>query len=112
LSQPLRGSSRGTLVGYSAAGPPLYSFAGEALQRTSHSLLTVLRNGLRQIVEESDSRRIFYFLCINLVSFLLLVSAQFARTLSRFHGLKLQSSNNLFENDWESSIPCKLNMKN
>jgi len=68
LSQPLRGSSRGTLVGYSAAGPPLYSFAGEALQRTSQSLMTVARNGLRQIIEESDSRRIFYFLCVNLVS--------------------------------------------
>lgn len=66
LSQPLRGSSRGTLIGYSAAGPPLYSFAGEAIQRTSQSVIVVARNGLRQIIEESDSRRIFYFLCINL----------------------------------------------
>jgi len=61
--------SRGSLVGYSAAGPPLYNFAGEALQRTSQSLLVIAKNGLRQILEESDSRRIFFFLCINLVSF-------------------------------------------
>ena len=57
-------------MGYSAAGLPLYNFpAGDALQRTSQSMLTLLRNGLRQILEESDSRKIFYFLCINLVSF-------------------------------------------
>ena len=29
-------------------------------------MYTVARNGLRQILEESDSRRIFYFLCVNL----------------------------------------------
>lgn len=68
LLKPVRGS-RGSLVGYSAAGPPLYNFAGEALQRTSQSLLVIAKNGLRQILEESDSRRIFFFLCINLVSF-------------------------------------------
>ena len=69
LTQPLRsGSGRGSLVGYSAAGPPLYNFAGDALQRTSQSVMVLARSGLRQILEESDSRRIFYFLCVNLVS--------------------------------------------
>jgi len=62
------GSGRGSLVGYSAAGPPLYNFAGDALQRTSQSVMVLARSGLRQILEESDSRRIFYFLCVNLVS--------------------------------------------
>jgi len=69
LTQPVRGvSGRGSLIGYSAAGPPLYNFAGDALQRTSQSLMVVARSGLRQILDESDSRRIFYFLCLNLVS--------------------------------------------
>ena len=68
LTQPVRGSGRGSLVGYSAAGPPLYSFAGDTLQRTSQSVLALARSGLRQILDESDSRRIFYFLCINMVS--------------------------------------------
>jgi len=58
----------GSLVGYSAAGPPLYSFAGDTLQRTSQSMMVLARSGLRQILDESDSRSIFYFLCINLVS--------------------------------------------
>jgi len=70
LTQPVRGTGRGNLVGYSAAGPPLYSFAGDTLQRTSQSVMVLARNGLRQILDESDSRRIFYFLCINLVSIL------------------------------------------
>jgi len=69
LTQPVRsGSGRGSLVGYSAAGPPLYNFAGDALQRTSQSVMVLARSGLRQILDESDSRRIFYFLCVNLVS--------------------------------------------
>ncbi|XP_050401353.1 proton-coupled zinc antiporter SLC30A5 [Patella vulgata] len=59
-------STRGSFIGYSPAGVPLYTFAGDALHRTSQSVLIVMKNGLRQILEESDSRRIFYFLCINL----------------------------------------------
>lgn len=66
LLKPVKGT-RGSLVGYSAAGPPLYNFAGEALHRTSQSLLVTAKNGLRQILEASDSRRIFFFLCINLM---------------------------------------------
>jgi len=68
LTQPVRATGRGSLVGYSAAGPPLYNFAGDTLQRTSQSIMVLARSGLRQILDESDSRRIFYFLCINLVS--------------------------------------------
>ncbi|CAH1796787.1 unnamed protein product [Owenia fusiformis] len=58
--------SKGSFIGYSAAGLPLYTVAGEALHRTSQSVLTVAKNGLQQILSESDSRKIFYFLCINL----------------------------------------------
>jgi len=65
LLKPIRGS-KGNLVGYTAAGPPVYNFAGDALHRTSQSVAAVLKNGLRQILEESDSRSIFFFLCINL----------------------------------------------
>ena len=67
LTSPNKGS-KGSLVGYSASGLPLYSFAGDALHKTSQSVLTTLKNGMRQILESSDSRRIFYFLCVNLVS--------------------------------------------
>lgn len=61
------GTNRGKFIGYSPAGTPLYSFTGDVLQKTSQSIMLHLRNGLRQILEESDSRRIFYFLCINLM---------------------------------------------
>ena len=55
------------MVGYSSGGLPLYNFTGDAIQRTSQSMLIIIKNGLRQILDESDSRKIFYFLCINLV---------------------------------------------
>lgn len=60
-------TAKGSFIGYSPTGIPLYSFSSDALHRGSHSLMLVLKNGLRQILEESDSRKIFYFLCINLV---------------------------------------------
>ncbi|XP_064619343.1 proton-coupled zinc antiporter SLC30A5-like isoform X2 [Lineus longissimus] len=66
LTSPSRGS-RGSFIGYSSSGQPLYSFAGDALQRTSHSVIVIAKNGLKQILENSDSRQIFYFLCINLL---------------------------------------------
>ena len=66
LTSPTK-ATKGSLVGYSAAGLPLYSFTGDTLHRTSQSVLMIIRNGLRQILEETDSRRIFYFLCVNLV---------------------------------------------
>ncbi|KAL5005080.1 hypothetical protein ScPMuIL_018536 [Solemya velum] len=59
-------SAKGSFIGYSPAGLPLYSFTGEALQRTSHSIMAVLTTGMKHIVEDENSRTIFYFLCINL----------------------------------------------
>lgn len=67
LTEPSR-TTRGSFIGYSPAGMPLYNLSGDAFHRTSSSLLLIAKNGLRQILEESDSRKIFYFLCLNLVS--------------------------------------------
>lgn len=67
LSPGSNSGNRGKFIGYSPAGIPLYSFTGDMLHKTSQSILLMMKNGLRQILEESDSRRIFYFLCINLM---------------------------------------------
>ncbi|CAG5135470.1 unnamed protein product [Candidula unifasciata] len=61
-----RTAVKGSFIGYNPAGLPLYSISSEALQKTSHSILSVLKSGLRQILEDGDSRKIFYFLVINL----------------------------------------------
>lgn len=54
-------------MGYSPEGTPLYNFMGDALQHTSQSLPRFIKDSLKQILEEYDSRQIFYFLCLNLV---------------------------------------------
>lgn len=66
LSSPSKKGQKGTLVGYSPEGTPLYNFMGDALQHTSHSLPRFFKDSLKQILEEYDSRQIFYFLCLNL----------------------------------------------
>lgn len=66
LAWPSKGTKGGSFIGYSPTGLPLYSFTGDAISKTSYSLANLLKNGMKQIYEESDSRRIFYFLCINL----------------------------------------------
>ncbi|XP_035040513.2 zinc transporter 5 isoform X2 [Hippoglossus stenolepis] len=66
LSSPSKKGQRGTLVGYSPEGTPLYNFMGDALQHTSQSLPRFIKDSLKQILEEYDSRQIFYFLCLNL----------------------------------------------
>ena len=55
--------SHGLLIGYSASGLPLYSS-----QQTISGNTNWLKPLLGQILEKSDSRRIFYFLLLNLVS--------------------------------------------
>lgn len=67
LSSPSKKGQTGTLVGYSPEGTPLYNFMGDALQHTSQSLPRFIKESLKQILEEYDSRQIFYFLCLNLV---------------------------------------------
>ncbi|XP_047229263.1 zinc transporter 5 [Girardinichthys multiradiatus] len=66
LSSPSNKGQKGTLVGYSPEGTPLYNFMGDALQHTSQSLPRFIKDSLKQILEEYDSRQIFYFLCLNL----------------------------------------------
>ncbi|MEE6458466.1 hypothetical protein FKM82_000295 [Ascaphus truei] len=67
LSSVSRKGQKGTLVGYSPEGTPLYSFMGDTLHSTSPSMPRFLKDSLKQILEEYDSRQIFYFLCLNLV---------------------------------------------
>uniref|UniRef100_T1J8P6 Proton-coupled zinc antiporter SLC30A5 n=1 Tax=Strigamia maritima TaxID=126957 RepID=T1J8P6_STRMM len=67
LSVPIATGSKGKFVGYSTAGLPLYTFSGESLHKTSQSVLLGIKNALKQVLDESDSRKIFYFLCINIV---------------------------------------------
>jgi zinc transporter 5/7 len=63
LLSPIKQRS-GAFIGYSQDGAPVFNLT----QQRSQSLLLILRSSLRDILAESDSRRIFYFLCINLVS--------------------------------------------
>ncbi|CAK8692395.1 unnamed protein product [Clavelina lepadiformis] len=67
LSWPSSKSQKGSFIGYSAEGLPLYRFADDVLQRASKSTVVELFHGLMQrVMRERDSRHIFYFLCINL----------------------------------------------
>lgn len=81
LSRPLS-KHKGSFIGYSSVGNPLYSLTGESLKRTSMSMVTVIRNILREIVTHTDSRRIFYFLCVNLsFTFVELIYGAFSNSL-------------------------------
>ncbi|XP_057645983.1 proton-coupled zinc antiporter SLC30A5 isoform X2 [Chionomys nivalis] len=66
LSSPSKRGQKGTLIGYSPEGTPLYHFMGDAFQHSSQSVPRFIKESLKQILEESDSRQIFYFLCLNL----------------------------------------------
>ena len=67
LSWPSPKSQNRSFIGYSSEGMPLYRFAGDVLNRASKSSFGALtREFLKKILDEKDSRRIFYFLCINL----------------------------------------------
>ncbi|XP_018424818.1 PREDICTED: zinc transporter 5 [Nanorana parkeri] len=66
LSSASRKGQKGTLVGYSPEGTPLYTFMGDALHSTSPSMPRFIKDSLKQILEEYDSRQIFYFLCLNM----------------------------------------------
>uniref|UniRef100_A0A8I3WI87 Zinc transporter n=3 Tax=Simiiformes TaxID=314293 RepID=A0A8I3WI87_CALJA len=67
LSSPSKKGQKGTLIGYSPEGTPLYNFMGDAFQHSSQSIPRFIKESLKQILEESDSRQIFYFLCLNLL---------------------------------------------
>ncbi|XP_071964854.1 proton-coupled zinc antiporter SLC30A5-like [Antedon mediterranea] len=59
--------TKGNLIGYSSGGMPMYTFTGDALKRTSQSLMSVCTHFLKKTLDEPDSRQIFYYLCINLL---------------------------------------------
>ena len=63
LTCPNPRSSSYSLVGYSSAGLPLYS----AHRSVPSSLSSLVREGLARIMDDRNSRRIFYFLLLNLV---------------------------------------------
>uniref|UniRef100_A0A8C5V7S8 Zinc transporter n=1 Tax=Microcebus murinus TaxID=30608 RepID=A0A8C5V7S8_MICMU len=67
LSSPSKRGQKGTLIGYSPEGTPLYNFMGDAFQHSSQSIPRFIKESLKQILEESDSRQIFYFLCLNML---------------------------------------------
>ncbi|XP_039250531.2 proton-coupled zinc antiporter SLC30A5-like [Styela clava] len=67
LTRPASKSQKGSFVGYSAQGQPLYNFAGDALQRaTQLSFAVTARKFLSKVLQKRNSRHIFYFLCMNL----------------------------------------------
>jgi hypothetical protein len=71
LTSPHQPRARaGQFVGFSNSGLPLYDYGDDFLQRTSRSILLFVKETLREILANSDSRRIFFFLCANLVSLL------------------------------------------
>ena len=65
LTRPAPRSSSYSLVGYSSSGLPLYSVHRSHLSYSS--LLPLLREGVGKVMEDTNSRRIFYFLLLNLV---------------------------------------------
>uniref|UniRef100_A0A8C4WXL0 Zinc transporter n=1 Tax=Eptatretus burgeri TaxID=7764 RepID=A0A8C4WXL0_EPTBU len=66
LLSPAQRGQKGNLIGYSAQGAPLYSFSSEGSMQPVLSPARFLRDCLKQVLEECDSRNIFYFLCLNL----------------------------------------------
>ena len=78
LSSPIKQRS-GAFIGYSQEGVPLFNIT----QQKSQSLLLIIKSSLRDVLAENDSRQIFYFLCINLVS----------------------------KKNWKSNVDCRISLK-
>ena len=62
LSKP-SGPNHGTFIGYAESGLPMYTFDKKA---DASTVIPFIKSTLQQIMSSSDSRQIFYFLCINL----------------------------------------------
>ena len=67
LTRPTPRSSSYSLVGYSSGGLPLYSTHRSSSHLSYSSLLPLVRDGVRKILDDGNSRKIFYFLLLNLV---------------------------------------------
>lgn len=65
LSKPIVRQS-GSFIGYSSLGNPLYSLTGE-VNKTSTSLIITIKNIMREVIMNPDSKKIFLFLCLNLI---------------------------------------------
>ncbi|GMT28723.1 hypothetical protein PFISCL1PPCAC_20020 [Pristionchus fissidentatus] len=61
-----RRNGAGQLIGMSDEGVPLYAHGEAFLQRKSKSLILFANETLTEILSNSDSRRIFWFLLVNL----------------------------------------------
>ncbi|KAK6009624.1 cation diffusion facilitator family transporter, partial [Ostertagia ostertagi] len=59
-------AQRWWLIGMSDTGLPLFAYKEAFLQKTGRSLVLFFKETLREILANSDSRRIFWFLCVNL----------------------------------------------
>ncbi|CAJ0574029.1 unnamed protein product, partial [Mesorhabditis spiculigera] len=59
-------SRGGHFVGLSDSGTPLFTHGEAFLQRTGRNMMLFVKETLREILANGDSRRIFYFLCVNL----------------------------------------------
>ncbi|VDK80617.1 unnamed protein product [Litomosoides sigmodontis] len=59
-------SRGGYYVGLSDSGMPLYTYGEAFLQKTSRSIMLIIKETLAEILTNTDSRRIFWFLCANL----------------------------------------------
>ena len=59
-------SNKGQLIGFSEGGLPLYN-AGMANNPSKRSLASILKSSIHQILGQSHTRRIFFYLCLNLV---------------------------------------------
>ncbi len=66
LTSSVLPGTRGFFVGYSSAGLPLYNLTTDSIHEAGQSVVRTLKQGLKQILEKTDSRRIFYFLLLNL----------------------------------------------
>uniref|UniRef100_A0A8R1E535 Proton-coupled zinc antiporter SLC30A5 n=1 Tax=Caenorhabditis japonica TaxID=281687 RepID=A0A8R1E535_CAEJA len=56
----------GHFVGISNTGLPLFTYGEAFLQKTSKSVMIFIKETLNEILMNNDSRRIFWFLCVNI----------------------------------------------
>lgn len=61
-----RGGTRAFFVGYSSSGLPMYNITSESIHEAGQSVLRTAKQGMTQILEDNNSRRIFFFLLLNL----------------------------------------------
>ncbi|XP_065336872.1 proton-coupled zinc antiporter SLC30A5-like [Cloeon dipterum] len=66
LTSDLKQGTKGSFIGYSETGLPLYSFRNSALHQTSKSFFNLGATIVKQILTSQNSRKIFYFLCLNM----------------------------------------------